>query len=106
MQKYLQHRGHEVDGRDVVVGDHPRQVGAVAMAAGLRDDELNRRALAAVLQWTFKPGVKDGRPVSVIAMSTDEPDERADEQRESDEGAARQQRKEQQSIYSLGQNRN
>jgi len=37
---------------------------------GLRDDELNRRALAAVLQWTFEPGVRDGRPVSVIATFT------------------------------------
>jgi len=34
---------------------------------GLADDELNERALAAVQRWRFKPGLKDGRPVPVIA---------------------------------------
>lgn len=34
---------------------------------GLADDELNQRALVAVQQWRFKPGLKDGRPVPVLA---------------------------------------
>lgn len=34
---------------------------------GLPDDEMNERALAAVQQWRFRPGIKDGRPVPVIA---------------------------------------
>jgi protein TonB len=37
---------------------------------GLPDEDLNQRALEAILQWTFKPGVKDGRPVAVIALFT------------------------------------
>lgn len=37
---------------------------------GLPDEELNQRALEAILQWTFKPGVKDGQPVPVIALFT------------------------------------
>lgn len=37
---------------------------------GLPDDELNERALKAILQWTFKPGEKDGKPVAVIALFT------------------------------------
>jgi TonB family protein len=37
---------------------------------GLPDDELNQRALAAILKWTFKPGMKDGREVPVIALFT------------------------------------
>lgn len=37
---------------------------------GLPDDELNQRALAAVQQWRFKPGMKEGQPVKVIATFT------------------------------------
>jgi len=37
---------------------------------GLPDDELNQRALEAILKWTFKPGMKDGREVPVIALFT------------------------------------
>ena len=37
---------------------------------GLPDEELNARALDAILQWSFKPGIKDGRPVPVIALFT------------------------------------
>lgn len=37
---------------------------------GLPDDDLNQRALDAILQWTFKPGEKDGKPVAVIALFT------------------------------------
>jgi len=37
---------------------------------GLPDDELNARALEAILKWTFKPGMKDGQPVPVIALFT------------------------------------
>ena len=37
---------------------------------GLPDDELNARALEAILEWTFRPGVKDGEPVAVVATFT------------------------------------
>ena len=37
---------------------------------GLPDEDLNQRALEAILQWTFKPGEKDGKPVAVIALFT------------------------------------
>lgn len=37
---------------------------------GLLDDELNARAMEAILDWTFKPGTKDGKPVAVIATFT------------------------------------
>ncbi len=37
---------------------------------GLPDDELNARAMEAILDWTFKPGTKDGKPVAVIATFT------------------------------------
>ena len=37
---------------------------------GLPDDELNRRAMEAIQRWIFKPGMKDGRPVAVIAVFT------------------------------------
>ncbi len=37
---------------------------------GLPDEDLNQRALEAILKWTFKPGVKDGKPVAVIALFT------------------------------------
>lgn len=40
------------------------------LVRGLPDDELNRRALDAVVQWRFKPGERDGRPVKVIATFT------------------------------------
>ena len=39
-QECLQHRRHKMHRRDVVVGDEFREIRAVAMAAGLRDDEL------------------------------------------------------------------
>ena len=37
---------------------------------GLPDDELNARAMEAILDWTFKPGLKDGEPVAVVATFT------------------------------------
>lgn len=37
---------------------------------GLPDEELNQRALEAIVRWTFKPGVKDGQAVPVIALFT------------------------------------
>lgn len=37
---------------------------------GLPDEELNQRALDAILKWTFKPGMKDGHEVPVIALFT------------------------------------
>jgi TonB family protein len=37
---------------------------------GLPDDELNRRALEAVIKWKFEPGTKDNKPVPVIALFT------------------------------------
>jgi protein TonB len=37
---------------------------------GLPDEELNQRALDAILRWTFKPGMKDGEEVPVIALFT------------------------------------
>lgn len=37
---------------------------------GLPDDDLNQRALDAIMKWTFKPGMKDGEPVPVIALFT------------------------------------
>ena len=40
------------------------------LTQGLPDDELNRRAIASVLQWRFEPGTKDGKPVPVIALFT------------------------------------
>jgi len=40
------------------------------LVRGLPDDELNRRALDAVVRWKFKPGERDGRPVKVIATFT------------------------------------
>lgn len=47
--------------------------GAVAepkLVRGLADDELNRRALAAIATWKFKPGTKGEEPVDVIALFT------------------------------------
>lgn len=37
---------------------------------GLPDDELNDRALESIRHWRFRPGLKDGRPVPVIAVFT------------------------------------
>jgi len=37
---------------------------------GLPDEELNRRAMEAIQRWQFKPGMKDGQPVPVIAVFT------------------------------------
>lgn len=37
---------------------------------GLPDEELNRRAMEAIQRWQFKPGMKDGQPVAVIAVFT------------------------------------
>lgn len=37
---------------------------------GLPDEELNRRAMDAIQRWIFKPGMKDGEPVAVIAVFT------------------------------------
>ena len=35
---------------------------------GLADDQLNERAMQAILAWTFRPGRKDGEPVPVKAI--------------------------------------
>ena len=37
---------------------------------GLPDEELNRRAIEAIQQWLFRPGMKDGQPVPIIAIFT------------------------------------
>lgn len=37
---------------------------------GLPDDELNRRALEAIIKWKFEPGTKDDVPVPVIVLFT------------------------------------
>lgn len=37
---------------------------------GLPDEELNARAMEAIQRWLFKPGMKDGVPVPVIAVFT------------------------------------
>ena len=37
---------------------------------GLPDDELNARAMEAIQRWVFRPGMKDGEPVPVIAVFT------------------------------------
>ena len=37
---------------------------------GLPDEELNRRAMEAIQAWIFRPGMKDGQPVPVIAVFT------------------------------------
>jgi len=37
---------------------------------GLPDDELNRRAMDAIQSWVFRPGMKDGEPIPVIAVFT------------------------------------
>jgi len=37
---------------------------------GLPDEELNRRAMEAIQRWIFKPGMKDGQAVPVIAVFT------------------------------------
>jgi protein TonB len=37
---------------------------------GLPDDELNARAMEAIQRWVFRPGMKDGVPVPVIAVFT------------------------------------
>lgn len=37
---------------------------------GLPDEELNRRAMEAIQRWVFRPGMKDGQPVPVIAVFT------------------------------------
>ena len=46
------------------------QVVEPKLIRGLPDEELNQRALDAIVRWTFKPGIKDGRPVPVIALFT------------------------------------
>lgn len=50
----------DVDGRVV----EPR------LLRGLPDEELNRRAMEAIQAWVFRPGMKDGQPVPVIAVFT------------------------------------
>jgi protein TonB len=37
---------------------------------GLPDEELNRRAMDAIQSWVFRPGMKDGEPIPVIAVFT------------------------------------
>lgn len=37
---------------------------------GLPDEELNQRAMEAIQRWEFRPGMKDGEPVPVIAVFT------------------------------------
>ena len=50
----------DVDGRVI----EPR------LLRGLPDEELNRRAMEAIQRWVFKPGMKDGQPVPIIAIFT------------------------------------
>jgi len=50
----------DVDGRVV----EPR------LLRGLQDEELNQRAMAAIQEWVFRPGMKDGEPIPVIAVFT------------------------------------
>ena len=50
----------DVDGRVV----EPR------LLRGLADEELNQRAMAAIQEWVFRPGMKDGEPIPVIAVFT------------------------------------
>ncbi len=40
------------------------------LVRGLADDELNRRALDAITQWEFEPGIRDDQPVPVLALFT------------------------------------
>lgn len=37
---------------------------------GLPDEELNQRAMEAIQRWVFRPGMRDGQPVPVIAVFT------------------------------------
>lgn len=50
----------DIDGRVI----EPR------LLRGLPDDELNQRAIAAIQRWVFRPGMKDGETVPVIAVFT------------------------------------
>lgn len=40
------------------------------LVRGLADEELNRRALAAIREWRFEPGSVGGQPVDVLALFT------------------------------------
>ncbi len=58
---------------DVYIEAVVMEDGSVAepkLIRGLPDEELNQRALEAIVKWTFKPGMKDGQPVPVIALFT------------------------------------
>jgi TonB family protein len=58
---------------DVYIEAVVRADGTVADAEvihGLPDEELNRRALVAILKWRFEPALKGGQPVPVIALFT------------------------------------
>ncbi|MFQ5743321.1 MAG: energy transducer TonB [Acidobacteriota bacterium] len=46
------------------------QVAEPKLIRGLPDKELNQRAMNSILRWQFKPGIKDGTPVPVIALFT------------------------------------
>ena len=46
------------------------QVVEPKLLRGLPDDELNRRAMEAIQRWEFRPGMKDGQPVPVLAVFT------------------------------------
>lgn len=45
-------------------------VASPRLIQGISDWELNRRAIASILQWRFEPGLKEGQPVPVLSLFT------------------------------------
>ena len=54
---------------EVVVNDEGKVV-EPKLIRGIGDQGLDEAALAAIVQWRFDPGTKDGEPVHVIALLT------------------------------------